>query len=402
MISKQSLFKQALPVLNRLIDAGYEAYFVGGSVRDAVLNKDISDIDIATSATPEEVKTVFHYTFDVGIEHGTVLVLEQGVGYEVTTFRTEEGYSDYRHPSSVTFVKNLKEDLKRRDFTINALALSAEGVLIDYFDGQEDLKRRLIRCVGDACERFSEDALRMFRAIRFVAQLDFSLDQETKQALIQLAPLLEKIAVERLRVEWLKTLTGINRSEAILLFLETNLYQYCPLFRDKRQELERFATACKLEQLTQTQAWIAVCFYLQLTEEQATDMLKAWKCSNKEIQATRIGLNALKSRKEASWDFTMLYGVCDELAEEVESMVALVGKQPDYAFLKSVQQQLPIRSMKDIAVNGNDVVKLLQLQQKGKVIGDVLKEIENRILKGTLKNNYEDLAEFIRQFKQEV
>ncbi len=158
-------FKRALPILNTLKDAGYEAYFVGGSVRDTLLGLPIHDVDIATSAYPEEVKQIFNKTVDTGIEHGTVMVLDHGEGYEITTFRTESTYQDYRRPEKVEFVRSLQEDLKRRDLTINALAMDAAGEIIDLFDGLTDLKMKVIRAVGDPNERFNEDALRMMRQL---------------------------------------------------------------------------------------------------------------------------------------------------------------------------------------------------------------------------------------------
>ena len=156
-----SEFQKALPILEKIKAAGFEAYFVGGSVRDALLNRPIHDVDIASSSYPEETKQIFERTVDIGIEHGTVLVLENGGEYEVTTFRTEDVYVDYRRPSSVSFVRSLEEDLKRRDFTVNAFALNENAEVIDKFNGLADLDNRVLRAVGKAEERFNEDALRI-------------------------------------------------------------------------------------------------------------------------------------------------------------------------------------------------------------------------------------------------
>ncbi len=162
-----SEFQKALPILEKIKAAGFEAYFVGGSVRDALLNRPIHDVDIASSSYPEETKQIFERTVDIGIEHGTVLVLENGGEYEVTTFRTEDVYVDYRRPSSVSFVRSLEEDLKRRDFTVNAFALNENAEIIDKFDGLADLDNRVLRAVGKAEERFNEDALRIMRGLTF-------------------------------------------------------------------------------------------------------------------------------------------------------------------------------------------------------------------------------------------
>ena len=185
---------------------GFEAYAVGGCVRDLILAKQPSDWDITTSAKPEEVKEVFHRTVDTGIAHGTVTVLMQDETFEVTTFRVDGNYSDGRHPDAVRFTPSLEEDLKRRDFTINAMAYSEKTGLIDLFGGMRDLQTRTIRCVGDPNERFSEDALRIMRAVRFAAQLGFKIEDHTLQAIAEHAENLRQVSAERIRVEMTKLL----------------------------------------------------------------------------------------------------------------------------------------------------------------------------------------------------
>lgn len=203
-----SEFQKALPILEKIKNKNYEVYFVGGSVRDVLLNRPIHDVDIATSAYPQEIKTIFSRTVDVGIEHGTVLVLNGDDGYEVTTFRTEDVYVDFRRPSHVNFVRSLNEDLKRRDFTINALALTDKGEIIDLFHGIEDLNQKVLRAVGVAKERFREDALRILRGFRFAAHLDFIIEKETLEAMKESSSLLEKISIERSFIELDKLLTS--------------------------------------------------------------------------------------------------------------------------------------------------------------------------------------------------
>ena len=214
-------FMKAQPVIEALEQGGFEAYFVGGSVRDILLNQVIHDVDIATSAYPEEVKGLFQRTIDVGIDHGTVLVLYEEDQYEITTFRTESTYQDYRRPDSVTFVRSLAEDLKRRDFTINALAMNQQGEVIDLFDGMTDLANRLIRAVGLADERFNEDALRMMRGLRFASQLDFEIEKSTLAAITKHHALLGKISVERIQVEFVKMMLGKKRNRGLQAFIDT-------------------------------------------------------------------------------------------------------------------------------------------------------------------------------------
>ena len=188
-------------ILDTLHSAGFEGYAVGGCIRDSLLGKEPKDWDITTSATPKEVKSLFPHTIDTGISHGTVTVLLEWEGFEVTTYRIDGKYEDSRHPKEVTFTPNLLEDLKRRDFTINAMAYNQKDGLVDAFDGGGDLRRGLIRCVGNAKQRFKEDALRLMRAVRFAAQLGFSIERETYAAICEMAGDLRRISVERIAAE---------------------------------------------------------------------------------------------------------------------------------------------------------------------------------------------------------
>lgn len=195
-------------IINTLEEAGYEAYAVGGCVRDSILGREPDDWDITTSAKPEETKRLFPRTVDTGIKHGTVTVLLGGEGFEVTTYRIDGVYEDGRHPTEVTFTANLKEDLRRRDFTINAMAYNDKSGLVDLYGGLTDIEDKVIRCVGDARERFDEDALRMLRAVRFSAQLGYRIDEATGEAVKALAPNLQKISAERIQVELIKLVTS--------------------------------------------------------------------------------------------------------------------------------------------------------------------------------------------------
>ena len=197
-------------IIRKLEEAGFEAYAVGGCVRDCILGKEPNDWDITTSAKPEQVKSLFDHTIDTGIQHGTVTVMINHVGYEVTTYRIDGKYEDGRHPTEVTFTPDLLEDLKRRDFTINAMAYNDSTGLVDAFDGVFDLERGIIRCVGKPEKRFSEDALRMLRAIRFAAQLGFSIDENTMNGVKMLAGTLKRVSAERIQVELVKLLLSDN------------------------------------------------------------------------------------------------------------------------------------------------------------------------------------------------
>ena len=203
-------------ILETLYGAGYEAYVVGGCVRDAILGREPEDWDITTSARPQQVKALFPRTIDTGLQHGTVTVMLRGEGFEVTTYRIDGSYEDSRHPSQVSFTADLREDLRRRDLTINAMAYNPKEGIVDLFDGMKDLERRCIRCVGDPEERFSEDALRMLRGIRFAGQLDFTIEEGTLQAIQKQSDSIGKVSVERIRTEITKLLLS-KRPDKIFL-----------------------------------------------------------------------------------------------------------------------------------------------------------------------------------------
>ena len=211
-------------IISKLEDNGYEAYAVGGCVRDSVLNRIPEDWDITTSAKPEEVKKLFQATIDTGLQHGTVTVIVDKEGYEVTTFRLDGDYTDGRHPDRVAFTSSLTEDLKRRDFTINAMAYSVKTGLVDRFDGLQDLENGIIRAVGNAEERFTEDALRMLRAIRFAGQLNLEIEEGTFDAIKKLSSNISKVSVERIAKELEKLLLSSN-PEYIVLVYEAGIFE---------------------------------------------------------------------------------------------------------------------------------------------------------------------------------
>ncbi len=225
----KALPEDAISIMEQINAAGYEAFVVGGCVRDVLLGKAPSDWDITTSAKPQEIKKIFRHTIDTGIQHGTVTVLkkhgEKYTGYEVTTYRIDGEYEDARHPKEVTFTGDLSKDLERRDFTINAMAYHPKSGLIDLFGGCEDLDASLIRCVGDPMERFGEDALRMMRAIRFAAQLDATIDPVTMEAIRVLAPTIAKVSAERIQTELVKLMMS-DRPADFILFYQSGLSKY--------------------------------------------------------------------------------------------------------------------------------------------------------------------------------
>ncbi len=207
---KINIPQKAQYIIKTIEDAGFEAYAVGGCVRDSILGREPQDWDITTSARPEQVKALFHRTVDTGLQHGTVTVMLDRTGFEVTTYRVDGKYEDSRHPKEVTFTPSLEEDLKRRDLTINAMAYNDKRGLVDIFGGLEDIAEKRVRCVGNPESRFQEDALRILRAIRFSAQLGYAIEEETREAIGALAPTLSRISAERIQAELVKLLTSPN------------------------------------------------------------------------------------------------------------------------------------------------------------------------------------------------
>lgn len=225
-------------IIDRLTEHGYEAYIVGGCVRDSLLGNEPKDWDITTSASPFEVKALFSHTVDTGLQHGTVTVLRDREPYEVTTYRVDGKYEDHRHPSEVTFTKSLEEDVLRRDFTINAMAYNDEEGLIDLHGGAEDLKNGVIRCVGTAAQRFDEDALRILRALRFAARFDFQIEDATKQAMIEKRSFLKDISAERIREELTKILIS-DHPEILLTAYEMGITKIILPEWDRMMETEQ-------------------------------------------------------------------------------------------------------------------------------------------------------------------
>ena len=395
-----SEFQEALPILEKIRKAGYEAYFVGGSVRDAILGRPIHDVDIASSSYPEETKAIFERTIDVGIEHGTVLVLENHREYEITTFRTEDVYVDFRRPSSVTFVRSLEEDLKRRDFTVNAFALSEEGEIIDLFNGLEDLETRILRAVGEATERFNEDALRIMRGFRFQASLGFDLEEETFKAMADCAPLLEKISVERIFIEldklllapfWRKGLEGVIASQS---------YQYLPLLQNSQLPLEKlFQLKMDYTFTSSEQAWAALL--LTLDENKVSAFFKKWKTSRDFAKKVEQLVEIYRLREKASLNRRDVYRYDRNLLLSAEELRQGHGLPVDFQVIEELYDSLAIHDKHEIVVNGGMLMKEYDLKP-GPSLGQVLSAIEWAIVDGELENDKKAIGNFLSHYLEEM
>lgn len=394
-------FLSASPVLKRLEDAGYEAYFVGGSVRDFLLKREINDVDIATSATPAEVKKIFSKTVDIGIEHGTVLVLFNNREYEITTFRTESEYQDFRRPKEVSFIRNLKDDLQRRDFTMNAIAMDKNSKLIDPFNGYSAIQAKIIQTVGSASERFQEDALRMMRAVRFVSQLSFEIEGETVIALANLVHLLDNIAVERKKAEFEKLLVGKNKKTALQTILETNMYSFLPGLREQRNALE-VLLGFSSEHLKTTEMWSLLIYCLNLKEKEVEGFLKDWRLPLKEIREIQHILKFLNKRLEQEWSIYDLYRAGRENIRSTEKLYLVIKGIKDAESIGNWITQfdiLPIKQLADIDVTGNDLMNWFN-KRGGPWIKETLLAIENKILEEQVVNNKQQIKEWLMKCNQ--
>jgi len=392
-----SEFQEALPVLEKIKEAGFEAYFVGGSVRDALLNRPIHDVDIASSAYPEEIKTIFPRTVDVGIEHGTVLVLEGQGEYEITTFRTEDVYVDYRRPSQVSFVRSLEEDLKRRDFTINALALNQEGEIVDLFNGLADMKNRTLRAVGVAAERFNEDALRIMRGFRFQAGLDFDLEDLTFQAMADCAPLLEKISVERIFIEFDKLLLAPFWRKGLEALLTSGAIEFLPDFKGSRAKLERlFDLASGFRFSASEQAWSALL--LALDVQNVKGFLKKWKTSREFAKKVEdlVEIAAIRSERDLTKRDCYDYDV--DLLLQAEELRQAQGLAVDFSAIQNLDASLTIHSKQEMVVNGGMLMREFGFEP-GPKLGQILKELEYAIVDGHLPNELEAIYAYIKERK---
>ncbi|GAA3629850.1 CCA tRNA nucleotidyltransferase [Lactobacillus hamsteri] len=387
------VFMAAMPVLKTLEDGSFEAYFVGGSVRDILLGRHIHDVDIATSAYPEEVKELFDKSIDTGIKHGTVTVLYNGESYEITTFRTESGYQDFRRPDHVTFVQNLDEDLKRRDFTINALAMNTDGEIVDLFDGLDDLHHQLIRAVGNPETRFHEDALRMMRAVRFMSQLKFSLGEKTEQAIADNHELLKKISVERIRDEFVKMGIGPNSREAFQVFLDTKLSEDVPDFEGKSELLSVYPKL-QFSPTLETSLWSIIIILLKIQNDKIGKFMRDWKNSNamtNDVEQIVAFFDLLSDHVPSDYE---LFITGKKTLLNTIDVAHILGQPVDSEALVDRYLALPIKNSNELAVDGRFLIE--NGVRPGPKLGKLLNEIKQKVISGELENTEDAIGEYIQ------
>lgn len=390
------LFVQALPILKKIEENGFEAVFVGGCVRDYLLQRPIHDVDIATSATPDEVKSIFSKTIDVGIQHGTVLVIENGESYEITTYRVESEYVDYRKPKEVKFIRSLHDDLQRRDFTMNAIAMNTSGEIIDPFGGQQAIQNGLIETVGEANDRFSEDALRMMRALRFVSQLSFTCSDETLQALQDNQLLLNNISIERITAEFEKLLCGPNAQQAFQLLIETNLFAYLPGFSEKKSSLLEVIQHDLHGELDLDEKWAVLLFYVASLDE-IDSFLRAWRLPVKRIRRIQEILRAIHHGDFGDKMTLFTTGIQSSLsAIKVSWFLKKQDSKQAEEKIKEIWDSLPIHDVSQLEVNGTLLMQW-STRDKGPWIREVLHIITKKIIDGDLPNQTEAIYKEVQR-----
>ena len=426
--------------LDKLHDAGKKAYLVGGCVRDALLGISPHDWDIATSATPEEIKNVFrdYKQIDTGLKHGTVAVIIENKSIEITTFRIDGKYSDGRRPDKVSFTTNITEDLSRRDYSINACAIT-DNQIIDPFGGQEDIKNHIIRCVGDPMRRFNEDALRILRGIRFASVLNFEIEEYTKEAMFELKNLLRNISQERITAEFCKTLLGINVRNTlmeyrdILVFILPEIKDTIGFNQNNNHHIyDVFEHSLMAVESTDSDIILRVCMLFHDIAKPYCYSLDQNKVGHfyghpeKSAQMTEAILKRMRFQTKDIHDITQLIKYHDMQIEStpksIKKCLNAIGKvqfnrllkvkradilaqNPDLAFnnLKdlSVIEQIfndiissnNCVSMRDLAINGYDLI-LLGIPE-GKEIGIVLNKLLEMVLSDEIKNDKDALSKMV-------
>lgn len=391
-------------IINRLEENGYEAFIVGGCVRDYILGFSPKDFDITTNALPLDIKNIFSHTVDTGIEHGTVTVIINKESYEVTTYRIDGEYKDNRRPENVIFTKKIDEDLSRRDFTINAIAYNNSKGFVDTFNGRDDIKNKLIKGVGEADKRFKEDALRMMRAIRFSAQLGFDIEKNTFLAIKENAKLIENISIERTRDELLKLIKS-DYIEKLYLLQDSTLYKYFikelePIFKEYKKVI------FILKKLSKDLRFYFLLTYID--KDKIEEVLKRLKLDNNTIKDAKTILNYFNynfvdDRVETRKLMSMVEPPLLKKLLEIKFCISLVEnnlvqcKTYDNIF-DEIDETIRRRhcfSLKELNIKGNDL-KEIGIKD-GKIIGENLKKALNFVLENPDKNNKEILLKYVRE-----
>lgn len=402
-------------IISTIEKNGCEAYAVGGCVRDTLMGKTPSDWDITTSALPMQVKSMFGRTVDTGLKHGTVTVMIGKTGYEVTTYRIDGEYKDGRHPESVEFALNLVEDLKRRDFTINAMAYNDKNGLVDEFDGRGDLERKVIRCVGNPMERFTEDALRMMRAIRFSAQLSFDIHPDTYDAINKLSDTIKQVSMERIQVELTKTLLSDNPEKAELFYSTGIFAAVLPEISRIFEGRYRQNALCMVRFTENTPVLRYAALMNSLEPEEARSVLRRLKMDNHTVDSvTAIVANskgkidenepaireALNRFGKDLMNNLLIHAEALAKAKEETTGVMLPGTHSHIVAVRKMMEGIIDRgdcfTIKDLDITGND---LIEYGMSGSQIGRTLNELLHVVMDNPKLNDKATLIAMLDHFQ---
>jgi tRNA nucleotidyltransferase (CCA-adding enzyme) len=413
--------KQSEVVLTRLNDQGFEAYWVGGCVRDEMLGRAVDDMDITTAASPEQVMSIFDDCIPTGLQHGTVTVRSGGYYFEVTTFRTESEYQDNRRPAAVQFVQDIKEDLQRRDFTMNALAMDVKGAIVDPFSGQVDIKQELVRCVGLAVERFGEDALRMLRCVRFASVFNFRIAYNTWKGLVDQRELLRHIAMERVRTEMVKMMAGPHPLKGLELLFRSRALEYVKAPVDSsRFNKKLLAGMHHLSGENVLLRWSCVLLAGHYDRDEADKLLRQWTFSNEQ----RVRITGVLQVEQL---VTAFVEQCENDQELRESWIGTVlacgaqaandwlllqeqlpkrwrkGSEQTHDRLVKVQthaagwsQSMPVHEIKELKITGEQVLQLME-RKGGPWLGQLMKHLLRETAIGNITNQHEALCAEVKR-----
>lgn len=376
-------------ILKELNKNGYEGYIVGGCVRDYLMGTEPHDYDITTSALPEEVKSIFSHTVDTGIQHGTVTVVIDKIGYEITTYRIDGEYKDNRHPEEVIFTDKLSGDLSRRDFTVNAIAYNPLNGYVDLFNGRDDINKKIIRGVGVPAKRFQEDALRMMRAVRFSAQLDFSIEENTLKALKDNADLIENISIERIREEFFKLLLS-NHNERLDILLNSGMTEYfLPEILNRKYDYSKINGLSK-------DIVVRLSYVLShIDSKNVNKIMKRLKTDNKTGAAVT---NIVKYVDYKITDDYSMRKLINLTGENTLNLIEVMGALNNSDMINEVNIYNRVKNdcctLKSLDLTGND---LMSIGIKGKEIGEVLNKALDLVMKEPNKNNREVLLNIIKE-----
>lgn len=382
-------------IIDKIYEKGYEAYIVGGCVRDSIIGLHPSDYDITTSANPEMIKEIFkdNKCIDTGIDHGTVSIVIDNEIFEVTTFRVEGEYKDHRRPENVEFTRNLEEDLKRRDFTINSMAYNEKEGLVDLFGGQKDLDKKIIKTVGNPYDRFNEDGLRMVRAIRFSSKLDFDMEEETLLAIYDNAKIIENISLERITDEFTKIILS-NKIENLIYLFKTKLLNYLNISEENDEEkinklYEEIKIINKME-MDITKRLVVLDYFIEKLEIKCKSLCEELIYSKKIIKDHNTILSTLKNIKMEELDKFAVKKILNEIGRDLFqkyldiSEIIFKNAKNTVDILREIEENNECYTIKNLKVNGNDIISL---GYENKEIGKVLDEILNEVMKNPSLND---------------